>query len=887
MYQSRSAAGRRGLSKRRRGRDILYLATDSEWDQASPGRWLSTAFAGPSGVVIFFTPDLPEETKARLRAEASRLGAQLDFVARDDATNLLIEAGMALNPEGREVGLLHFFSPKDVEYAVGWDAFREAIEQEKVRQRAVLSGRFTAFGQKLQVKDLSGWAGKSGLARFADSMGVATADKGAMDDYKKRMRQGLLDRPEEFLRYAVGDVRVLLDLHAAFVAHFQSLQKECLGMPDEDVWSADDIPMTTGALVARTFERWLHGRAADRGVLRFCVRKLGLLDPDARSHQKDRAAFQAAVGRYRSVGDLAADLAILEDGGEVPDLGRLLKARFLHTALDASGVRWWASRPATESTCLLALVHGGRCVNEMPYSYSLDHGLDVDISGCYGEALRSLVYPVGLPTAWGWTPNEQGPTLGDWFDRNERDLLPGLWVAVVTGPLDFEQDLVYSRLVKAADVRRVGMRWDSGEGDGDPPGDLVLLRREVHNGVVTHDVLQTLRKVATNAEWSRIRSLRVAAAAAYLKSDRAHTVEDWCGAVLADEGAYSADPRTGLARDTRTRAWVGVPLEGFVGRLADRRKHYKTVAEDPGASKDGRSRAAGMEKLLKLAVNVTYGVLTSRLFPVGNTVVGNNITARARVGVWMLAKALGLRQSITDGGPYTPAAVPAFSGKRPGLDVLSRMWDWPDPRRRRRLVPVAGRDWAACWGDLPPAAELNRLAAAHVEEFWRPYGLALPFAIAHKAENAFRRGAYWSKGDYALQTAEKTVYALRGKDRGTGRLQQHPTFRLLDSIIAGRDEFPSELGYTHTSILRIPRWKLAQQSAGYEGLKGLRPGDDLSEARTARYNNTHFPVPAEADYLRRRNRRKVHRGKEVSWFERFGREGVAAVHRRMAADRLR
>jgi len=41
------------------------------------------------------------------------------------------------------------------------------------------------------------------------------------------------------------------------------------------------------------------------------------------------------------------------------------------------------------------------------------------------------------------------------------------------------------------------------------------------------------------------------------------------------------------------------------------------------------------------------------------------------------------------------------------------------------------------------------------------------------------------------------------------------------------------------------------------------------------------------DYLRRRNRRKVHRGKAVPWFERFGGDGVAAIHGRMAADRLR
>jgi hypothetical protein len=770
--------------------NIAYLATDSEWDRSLPDPWLSTAFAAPSGVLVFVRPDLPEGTRARLRAEADRLGVRLEFAARDDATNLLLEAGLALNPEGHEVGLLMFFSPKDLEYALGWDAFRQAIEENRVRQRNNLSGRFATFGQKVRIKDLCGWAGKTGLARFAESMGIAAAEKGTMDEHKACMMKGLLERPEEFLRYAAADARLLLELHSAFVGHFQALQRECLGMDDEDVWTADDIPMTTGSLVAKTLERWLHAQAADRRVFGFAIRKLGLLDPDARAHEKERAAFQAAVARYRTEGELASGLDEEDD-----DLARMSRARFLHTALDASSVGWWASRPATETTSFLALVHGGRCVNEMPFSYSMGHGLDVDISGCYGEALRSLVYPVGLPTAWGWTPNEAGPTLGEWLDRNERELVPGLWVAVVDGELDFGQDLVHSRLVRAGDIRRASMRWEADEGDGDTPGDLVLLRREIRNGVVTSDGLEALRKVATNAEWSGIRKLRVVAAAAYLGKDRVEDIESWCDAVRADPGGYSADPRTGTARDTRTRAWAGIPLEGFVGRLADRRRRCKSVAKDPDASDEDRSRAAGLEQLLKLTINTTYGILVSRFFHTGNIVIGNNITARARVGVWMLAKSLGLRQSITDGGTYTPSAVPSFSGKRPGLDVLSRMWAWPDPARRRRLEPLGGLDWAARWDDLPPVTELDRMALDHVRSFWDPYRLAFPFAIAHKAENSFTRGAYWAKGDYALRTKDRTVYAVRGKDRARGRLRQHPTFQLLDGILAGSDDFPSELSY--------------------------------------------------------------------------------------------
>jgi hypothetical protein len=46
-------------------------------------------------------------------------------------------------------------------------------------------------------------------------------------------------------------------------------------------------------------------------------------------------------------------------------------------------------------------------------------------------------------------------------------------------------------------------------------------------------------------------------------------------------------------------------------------------------------------------------------------------------------------------------------------------------------------------------------------------------------------------------------------------------------------------------------------------------------------------VPDEATFLRRRDRRKVHRGCELEWFERFGHRGIAYVHSRMRNDNLR
>jgi hypothetical protein len=56
-----------------------------------------------------------------------------------------------------------------------------------------------------------------------------------------------------------------------------------------------------------------------------------------------------------------------------------------------------------------------------------------------------------------------------------------------------------------------------------------------------------------------------------------------------------------------------------------------------------------LNELYKLVINTIYGDMVSPYFDIGNVVVGNNITARARAMVWYMEKALNGFQSITDG----------------------------------------------------------------------------------------------------------------------------------------------------------------------------------------------------------------------------------------------
>jgi hypothetical protein len=809
-------------------------------------------------MLVFLRRDLPPATRARLSATAQALGVQVLYTDHSDHTELLRLARGTLGlDQAARLRLVFFFSPKDVEHALSWRAWQAAIRTNKVHQYNNLAG----YVGRVVLRDLCGWAGKQPLDKFAAGMGVPMADKQTITkDDKAHMRRVLLERPEDFLRYAVDDARVLLALYHNFVDFIRQTQG-VLHMADGDLWDVDTIPMTLGRLVADTFERWLVSQAGEHAeALRFCTRKLGYLDPDARRYQRDRANLLDLLERCHSPEDLAA---LQRDPQGRKQLHWLHKAKFLFTALDGCGVRWWASQSTNETATHNALVQGGRCHNEHPEAYAMGPGLDVDISSCYGTVLRELVYPVGLPWVWTYLPNEPRPTLGQWLADNEADLMPHLWTCTVSGPLPFEQDLLYSKLVKAGNIRKAA------RADGTKiPADTALLRREVRNALITHDVLHALRRVATNTEWAALTGLEVVTATAYRNRDQRFDVASWCRQVLAADHDRKHKPRLqgGPAQDKRPRCWYGVPLNEFAGKLTDYRKECR-----------GNKPLAN---ILKLLVNTQYGAFTCRHFRVCNTILANVITARGRVGVWMVAKALDLRQSITDGGLYSPSAVPVFRGRCPGLDLLSRMWEWPDFRHGRKLAPMAGLDWS---GPLP--TDLDDLALTQVRRFWAPYGLEFPFTLAHKLENTFVRAAYFSKADYGLLKPDGTrVYVLRGKHRS----KRHPSHAIMDAVLDGRDDFPADVTYPRGGILKVGEYRVIQSSAnGYGGLKDLRPGDSKPEQRyPARYNNTHMPLPDEATYLRRRSRRKKHRGRDLQWFERYGRHGIARVHQQMMADEL-
>jgi hypothetical protein len=856
----------------------VTLGLDTEWDVTKPEpHWICTQFAarGPDGrnqVVVYFTHLVPDQIRVRLRRAAATIPGshvRLEFIERTDDTDLVAAVKPELLPGVRNTDLSIFYSPKDPEHAFGRALWGKVLGTGQIRQRNALTGK---VGNN-RLCDVKGWAGTQSLHALARGLGIAMPEKTSMDQYKKAMWTGLLKEPETFLKYAVADAVVQLDVVERFSEYMQEVRHTL------DLGPARRLAPTLGRLVANLFEEYVELRAVvSTSTLRLCMRKLGYLDPDADDYPADREARCRLLDAVRT--PEALDLLGRTRSGR-EQLRHYHRAKYLFTCLGACGKAWWNARPLTESACLNALVQGGRCNNERPDQYRIGEGLVIDISGCYGTSLRTLTYPIGLPSCWSYNPNERRPTLGQWLAMWEKSLVPGLWTVTVSGRLSFLQDLLYSKVTKAGALRRAGP-------DADLSADFALLRRELKNAVIMDDLLRALRAAATNAELAELMNLEVVTALAYKAEDRVADAAEWCRAVLADphEGAavrYDA----GTRQDTRTRAWYGLPLEGFIGRLADERTACKARAK-AATTEEERARWEGLSTVLKQVINTTYGDCASRFFAMGNTVLANNITGRARLGVWMLAKALGLRQCITDGGIYEPAAVPSFRGKRPGLDTLSRMGEWKNTRSGRSYVPLPGLTWHF---GMPLPGEADALALAHVNGFWAPYGLSLQFSLEHKPEHCFQAAAYTGKADYTLDLGGgRYCRRLRGKsrhDKDQGE-RSHPTLVLHENILAGRDVFPEDRTYQRGGILKVATWRKARDSvSGYADLKGLWPGDDLPKRTyTARYNNTHCPLDDEEMFRRRRDRKKVHRGQAVLWFERYAGLGIAAVHQKMLADDL-
>lgn len=629
----------------------------------------------------------------------------------------------------------------------------------------------------VDIVDVSAQMGIGGLKQYAAKVNLPLEDKGKMDEYKAKMLEAYTN-PElldEYIAYSAGDCVSEL-IRSRFVRMVEEIYDSFGITPPKE------IAKTTGSLV-------------NQFLSRFLIQKH--LKPNLDSEGNPKSEEDIDKGNPTPYLTPIADT----DGDIYSD----------HWILwQASAKKWLESEHRNTTSIFNALVQGGRCKNEMPTVHRIDGIVaDADISSCYGRGLEVQPYPMGLATSFEIGHRQTPPTLGKWLKRMKHELVPGLWHIVVdtVEDLSFDQTLIFSKFMSDQKfLRKVKEKLAEEDPEVDVP--FALLTRQIQNGIINHDVLQTLQAVCTAKEWSELsEKVVVKAGAGYLKSNRCSTMAEVEQACAEEPGSITVkNTRKGgtVTADTRNRAWYALPLADVVGPLLEKRGGLKALKKEHAGTPLGAEYDA-KQNLFKLFINTIYGVLASPYFQTGNTVVANNITARARALAWQMAVACGGVQSITDGSCYDANAVRDWSNKRPGMEALStynrpHLIDSNNKRGIHRNIftkPLGNKEWSFLRNNPDGTVSLMRgdeeiqgaaekwkifddLYLEHLKHFFRGCDIDILFAdggagqFTFEHKNVYAQVLTQSQSNYRFKTFDgKLKLKARGHSLGKSHFDEN------------------------------------------------------------------------------------------------------------------
>lgn len=246
----------------------------------------------------------------------------------------------------------------------------------------------------------------------------------------------------------------------------------------------------------------------------------------------------------------------------------------------------------------------------------------------------------------------------------------------------------------------------------------------------------------------------------------------------------------------------------------------------------------------KLIINSIYGGICSRFFEIGNTILGNVITSRARTEIWLYSRAMQGIQCITDGFGYQPAKVfgirkDLMRKNTPSLKILS---DFRLLKQHRYIkeINLGGINWENVYQEQEQKnlkgyhndfSKLNELATIHITEFLENYNLAMNYQLDHKMEKISKKMFYIKKANYCLQTV---LYEIIFKFRGYETRENPPMYTIAINQLLGKENeiFSEYTIYKKNSINDY----LKSMKKGMEG-NVLIPGFIRQEKRKLKFTN--------------------------------------------------
>jgi hypothetical protein len=241
------------------------------------------------------------------------------------------------------------------------------------------------------------------------------------------------------------------------------------------------------------------------------------------------------------------------------------------------------------------------------------------------------------------------------------------------------------------------------------------------------------------------------------------------------------------------------------------------------------------QEFLKLIINTIYGCIASVYFGtdgtgISNYIIGNNITARARVLTWCMAKGLHTLMSITDGG--VGDVNKTLSYRRMSLDIFANVADdiFIDSQRHKvvDVIPLYGREIPANENmgmlikgvdDYPPLAIQ---CWNHLKGIFGKLDLFAKDQFKFEVKSVYTSCEIRNKSDYRLINSfskGKPTIALRGMNRDSGDIAND----VFDDI---KNKTPNKHTQNGKGLLGLTEWRQR------ENLRTeLLPHDEISKKK--------------------------------------------------------
>jgi hypothetical protein len=564
--------------------------------------------------------------------------------------------------------------------------------------------------------------------------------KTSLDKFKTCMEKcfDTAEMTETFITYAINDVVALKGISKQMTFFMNDIihdleihnsKNKKYNSTTNRLFTMENIPSSNGALVGELLKAFLTSYFAklNLGEEFLKANQLWAVDKNLKSNRK----LSEKPKKQKRIGDTETGDSDIEKeysfGGSKDKVSSLIGGCSAKSFLNIN---------RRDTAIYNALTQGGRTYSEEPQEYIHKNTFDVDIASCYPTALRVLEYPIGLPTKVAFVDRQKKMTFREFLDIYEKELVNGLYTITISGKLTFSQTLLYSKLTTSSGISESFEKNDDDQNDIGS-GDFLILTNELVNTHITSDVLEVLRKCCSTSELREIYSCIVETAIFYKKSDRRSPEHFFEELGTHDRNkTYYYETKIDAIVDKRPKIWTSVPLKDLFDPLIKLRKEKKELFNKKINTQENK----GKQLLIKNITNTIYGVIASPFFEVGNTILANNTTAKARVYIWLTSRCMRGIQCITDGFQYQPSKILAFKRKytrKPSLSVLSN-YKKLEKNRSIKMTSLGDIDWDPLFAmekelnELPP---IDNAINAHVDDFLKPYNLKIPYNLEHKIEN--------------------------------------------------------------------------------------------------------------------------------------------------------